>query len=191
MSEHKQSSYLAGKLLLAMPTMGDPRFHKAVIFMCTHDEQGAMGLVINHAVPGLSFNDLLDQIGLASDIEIDISLPILSGGPVESKRGFLLHSSEFKKDDTVRIDERFSITATLDALKEVANGNGPEERLFVLGYAGWGAGQLEQEIQQNTWLVAEPDPQIIFNTQNEQKWTRAVNQLGFDPAMLSGSAGHA
>lgn len=192
--EKNSASYLTGKLLLAMPSMGDPRFHKAVIFICAHDENGAMGLVINHTMPGLELSQLLEQLKIHSEIKVDldkISIPILSGGPVESARGFLLHSTDFVQKDTVKIDERYGITGTIDALKEIASGNGPERLLFILGYAGWSPGQLEHEIQDNAWLVADADPEIIFRAPAEEKWTLAINTLGINPAMLSGAAGRA
>jgi putative transcriptional regulator len=185
---------LTGKILLAMPGMGDPRFHHAVIFMCAHDANGAMGLVINHTLPGMEFRDLLEQLKIASDIRVDINalrIPVLSGGPVEGARGFLLHSSEFKQPDTVSIDPHYSITGTTDALRDVAAGKGPQRLLFILGYAGWGAGQLEAEIQENAWLVMEADPEIIFNAPADDKWQRAFEKLGFDPGRLSQAAGRA
>lgn len=185
------SPYLTGKLLLAMPLMSDPRFERAVIFMCAHDENGAMGLVINRSLPDISFDRLLDQLDIKSDIEVRLKDPVMNGGPVETQRGFLLHSNDFEQDDTIKINERFSVTGTLDALRKVAGGEGPEKRLFILGYAGWGAGQLEKEIQDNVWLVSEPDPSIIFDQNHDAKWGSAVGKMGFDPAMLSGDAGHA
>lgn len=191
---NNDESSLVGKLLLAMPSMGDPRFNKAVIFMCAHDQDGAMGLVINHGLPGVELEQLLEQLGLISDIEIDLkqlSLPLLAGGPVDNSRGFLLHTGEYTHDDTVKIDEGFSVTGTIDALKDVAHGKGPEQVLFILGYAGWGGGQLDHELQDNAWLVAEADEDIIFGLPNDEKWEKAVQKLGFDPGMLSGNAGHA
>ncbi len=189
----KKNGYLTGKLLIAMPAMGDPRFHRAVIFICAHDENGAMGLVINHKLPRVAFSDLLDQLKITSNIEVNVPkiLTVMSGGPVEGARGFLLHSSEFRQSDTVTIDNRYSITGTIDALKEVAQGNGPEHLLFILGYAGWGAEQLDRELQDNAWLVADPDPEIIFEASPEDKWDRAVQKLGVNPAMLSHAAGRA
>jgi putative transcriptional regulator len=187
-------SYLAGKLLLAMPGMGDPRFYRAVIFLCAHDENGAMGLIINHKVPGTEIRQLLGQMKIPSTIEVDmrgVSHPIMSGGPVEGARGFLLHSAEFKQSDTIPINDVCSVTGTIEALKDVILGKGPEEVLFILGYAGWGAGQLEQEIQENAWLVADPDPDIIFRADPDAKWDLAVQKLGVNPAMLSGAAGRA
>ncbi len=189
-----KDAYLTGKLLLAMPAMGDPRFHRAVIFMCAHSEDGAMGLVINHGLPGVELEQLLEQLGMTSDIQIDLkqlSLPLLAGGPVDSVRGFLLHSGEFSQADTVKINEFYSITGTIEALRDVARGNGPENVLFILGYAGWGPGQLEHELQDNAWLVTEPDSKIIFGIPNDEKWEKAVQKLGFEPGMLSGAAGHA
>jgi len=193
-SNHNTDPYLTGKLLLAMPGMGDLRFHKAVIFVCAHDENGAMGLVINHALPGLEFDQLLNQLGIASDIEVkrtDMAVPILSGGPVEAARGFLLHSGEFNQTDTIKIDDRYSVTGTVDALKEVATGKGPDKMLFILGYAGWTIGQLDEEIQSNSWLVVDPDPGIIFEAPPDEKWDMAIAKLGIDPGMLSGEAGRA
>ena len=191
-SEVISSGYLAGKLLLAMPMMGDPRFHRAVIFLCAHDEKGAMGLVVNHTLSGVDFSQLLDQLKIISNIQVDLknlSIPIMSGGPVEGSRGFLLHSSEFRQADTITINPSFSVTGTLDALKAIAKGEGPAHMLFILGYAGWGAGQLEKELQDNSWLVVDPDPDIIFATSPEKKWDVAIQKLGVNPAMLSGVAG--
>jgi|SRR5688572_14594935 len=189
-SEHS----LAGKLLLAMPGLGDPRFHRAVIFMCAHDENGAMGLVINHTLTGVQFTSLLEQLNITSDINVNIqnlTFPVMAGGPVEGARGFLLHSHEFKQKDTVPVGDFYSVTGTIEALKAVASGKGPEHLLFILGYAGWGAEQLDKEIQENSWLVVDPDPNIIFHASPEEKWELAVQKLGIDPAMLSTEAGHA
>jgi len=194
MTADKKPEYLAGKLLLAMPMMSDLRFHKAVIFMCAHDENGAMGLVINQKLPDLDFSQLLKQLKITSDIKLDMpqrAVPVLNGGPVENSRGFLLHSSEFKQNDTILINAQCSVTGTLEALKEVAIGKGPNNLLFILGYAGWGAGQLEHEIQDNAWLVTDPDPEIIFTASPDEKWTLAIQKMGINPAMLSGSAGRA
>ncbi|MCB9982626.1 MAG: YqgE/AlgH family protein [Rhodospirillales bacterium] len=188
------STDLTGKLLLAMPGIGDPRFHRAVIYICAHDENGAMGLVVNAPVPDVKFQSLLGQLGIESDIKIEaknLELPVLNGGPVETARGFLLHSNEFRQKDTVQVDDEFSITGTTDALEAVAKGQGPEKALFILGYAGWTPGQLESELQQNTWLVADPDPNLIFEDKPQEKWTHAMNKLGLDPAMLSGEMGRA
>jgi putative transcriptional regulator len=192
---HPPDFNLCGKLLLAMPSMGDPRFQRAVILICAHDENGAMGLVINNPLANVSFSHLLQQLGIISDIEVDLSAPqqwpVMNGGPVETSRGFILHSSDFKRTGTVRVDNNFSISGTIDALKECARGRGPKDALFILGYAGWGSGQIEQELQQNAWLMAEPDPAVIFHKAPDVKWGLAVNSLGFDPAMLSLTTGSA
>jgi len=190
----KQNHHLTGKLLLAMPSMGDPRFHRAVIFICAHDEEGAMGLVVNHSMPGIEFNDLMGQLKLESDIRVDfekLNLDVMYGGPVETARGFLLHSSDFARDDTMVVNKSYGVTGTVDALKDIATGQKPENLMFILGYAGWEAGQLDEEIQNNAWLVVDPDPELVFGGNPEGKWTQAINKLGIDPAMLSGVAGRA
>ena len=195
---HKDASleegYLTGKLLLAMPAMGDPRFRRSVIYMCSHDANGAMGLVINHAITEMGFSEILKELPIESEIEIDpsaLKVPVMLGGPVDAGRGFLLHSNDFSDDQTIIVDGSFSMTATLDALRAVASGGGPAEKLFILGYAGWSAGQLDEEIQNNSWLVTEPDADLIFKVDHDDKWEKAVSGLGFDPAMLVSDAGRA
>lgn len=190
----QQNDYLVGKLLIAMPGMGDPRFHRAVIFVCAHDAEGAMGLVINNTMSGVDFTDLVGQLKIESDIKINfdkLNLPVMCGGPVESARGFLLHSGDFARAETMKVNKSYGVTGTLEALKDVALGNGPDNLIFILGYAGWEAGQLDAEILQNTWLIAEPDEALIFGDDPTAKWTQAVGKLGIDPAMLSGTAGRA
>jgi putative transcriptional regulator len=188
----EQQSRLAGKLLLAMPGLGDPRFHHAVIFMCAHDENGAMGLVINNVLPGLQFQSVLGQMKIfQSQNKTDLSIPVMTGGPVESVRGFLLHSPEFHHKDTIALGDFFAVTGTVDALRAVAEGTGPEHMLFMLGYAGWGTGQLDAEIQDNAWMVADADPAIVFHAAPEEKWSLGMQKLGIDPAMLSAQAGRA
>lgn len=194
--KNRDASSLAGKLLLAMPNMGDPRFHRAVIVVCAHDENGAMGLVINHVLPGIDLRNLFEQLNIAAaqpgvppaplpDIQV------LSGGPVENGRGFLLHSKDFHLPDTVEVTDHLSVTGTIDALRAVAEGRGPKTMLFVLGYAGWTPGQLDREIQQNVWLVAEATPALVFTTTTDDKWAAAIKILGIDPGMLSANAGRA
>lgn len=190
-SGNNTNAYLTGRLLLAMPAMGDPRFHKAVIYMCAHDENGAMGLVVNHILPGIDLSQLMQQLNINADEKKTPDAPVMSGGPVETARGFVLHTNDFSQNDTIKIDDDFSVTGTIDALKAIANGDGPEKMLFILGYAGWSAGQLDSEIQQNAWLVVDPDHELIFKSTPEEKWTKAMQKLGFDPGMLSGDAGRA
>lgn len=194
LEKKKSSDSLTGQLLLAMPGMGDPRFHKAAIFLCMHGSKGAMGFVINHAVPGIYFSDLLKQLDIESDIIVPQNIakkPVMSGGPVETARGFLLHSNDFKTPDTIHVDDNFGVTGTLDALQAVAKGSGPKKTIFTLGYAGWGPNQLEQEIQQNAWLSISTTQDLLFNTPPDAIWTGAIASLGIDPGMLSTQSGQA
>jgi putative transcriptional regulator len=186
-----KSTTLTGKLLLAMPAMGDPRFFKAVIFVTSHDANGAMGLVINHSIMDMTLGNLLKQMKIEPAAGAPLDLPVLCGGPVESGRGFLLHTTEFTLPETVIVGDRYGLSGTIDALKIIADGKGPRDLVFVLGYAGWGAGQLEQEIQDNAWLIAEADPNLIFGTSLDDKWDRAYARLGVDPRRLASESGHA
>ena len=191
---HNIKNSLTGKLLLSMPQMGDPRFQKSVIFMCAHDKNGAMGIVVNHLLNDIKFSDLLDQLQITSNIHIDmnaLSIPVMNGGPVNMARGFLLHSPEFSHEGTMKVGNRYGVTGTINALKDLATGNGPAQKLFALGYAGWGAGQLEQELQDNTWLVIESNPDLVYNINPEKKWDIAIEQLGFDPSLISNTTGQA
>lgn len=184
------SKFLDGKLLLAMPNMTDPRFDRSVIYLCSHDESGAMGLVINQSFDSLSFPGLLEQLEIDSNNDVDDVL-VHNGGPVEPGRGFVLHSADYVQDSTLIVSEKLALTATVDILTAIAHGRGPLHTLVALGYAGWGGGQLENEIHANAWLTAEADDEIIFNTDLEQKWPRAMAMLGVNISMLSMEAGHA
>ena len=185
------SSDLSGKLLIAMPGMDDPRFVKCVIFLCVHSEEGSMGLIINKPAPGLSLKDLLEQFDITSESE-NGNMPIHFGGPVEHGRGFVLHSAEYMiPESTLRVDGHFGMTATLDILQAMAAGGGPARRILALGYAGWGSGQLEDEIQQNGWLACDASPDIVFSADNNGKWRAALASIGIDPTMLSSEAGRA
>jgi putative transcriptional regulator len=194
----QSSGYLDGQFLLAMPGMSDQRFARSVVYMCAHSAEGAMGLIINQPARKITFPDLLEQLELFKPDEL-IRLPdpaetlqVLKGGPVETGRGFVLHSSDFFIDNsTLTIDDAVSLTATVDILRAIARGDGPQQAVLALGYAGWSAGQLENEIQQNGWLNVPADPSLLFDRDVESKWGRAVRLLGIDPAMLSGQAGHA
>ena len=182
---------LSGKLLIAMPGMGDPRFEKSVVFLCAHSADGAMGLIVNKPAPDLSFSNLLRQLKIArSDRSRDIRVHF--GGPVEHGRGFVLHSGDYAGSEaTLRVDPRFGMTATIDILEAIAKGDGPRESLLALGYAGWGPGQLETEILSNGWLTCDSDPDLVFSPDNTGKWTAALRTLGIDPLGLSASAGRA
>ena len=190
--------YLDGQMLIAMPAMNDERFARTLIYVCAHSSEGAMGIVVNQRAQNIKFPDLLVQLEVIPASE-RIELPtraedmeVLKGGPVETGRGFVLHSADFFiENSTLPIDEGICLTATLDILKAIAHGDGPHEAVLALGYAGWAPGQLEQEIQQNGWLHCEADPELIFGTDIEGKYARALGKLGIDLAMLSNEAGHA
>lgn len=189
----KDNSYLAGRFLLAMPQIGDPRFSRAVILMCAHDDKGATGIVLNHPMPVMTFKILLDQLGIAPAETADptiLAQPILAGGPMENSRGFMIHSKDFVTNDTVQTGA-FSVSGTLAALKAAAQGQGPKQLRFALGYAGWSAGQLEQEIQENAWMVAPGRPDILFKTPAESMWDAAFATLGVNPALISHISGRA
>ena len=182
--------YLEGQLLIAMPAMTDPRFERSVIFLCAHNEEGAMGLVVNKHVGSLSFRDLLDQL----DIDADAATPDMEvhfGGPVENQCGFVLHSPDYRVDHTLVVDDRICLTTTLDILHSMARGTGPDRSLFALGYAGWGPGQLESEIHDNAWLHAPFDEDLVFDRDADTKWERALKSIGVDLFTLSGAAGRA
>lgn len=185
-----KSGYLEGQMLVAMPQMSDPRFARTVIYLCAHSAEGAMGLVVNRAIESLTFPDLLHQLG----IEItpgDEGIKVHFGGPVETGRGFVLHSDDYVKDATLVVKNGVALTATVDVLRAIARGRGPRCSLLALGYAGWAPGQLDAEIQANGWLTCAADEELIFSGDLETKWEKAVAKIGIDPAMLSGDAGHA
>ena len=191
MSNLDQSDpYLSGKLIVAMPGMQDPRFAKTVIYMCAHSSDGAMGLVINRVIDTLTFPDLLEQLGI-EQAGIDEQISIHFGGPVESGRGFVLHSPDYAQEATLVVDTDIALTATIDILKSIAGGEGPKRHLLALGYAGWGPGQLDSEIKKNGWLHVESDNDLVFDLDMDTKWERAMGKLGIDPRMLSEDAGHA
>lgn len=182
---------LTGKLLIAMPGMGDLRFEHSVVFLCSHGSSGAMGLIVNKPAEDVRLSHLLEQL----DIEPKPpgrDMTVHFGGPVESARGFVLHSPDYTSSlQSMTVSDRFSMTATLDILEDIAVGSGPERALMMLGYAGWGPGQLEAEITMNGWLTAEADSDLVFATQDTEKWGGALKSLGVDPLTLSASAGHA
>ena len=186
-----QHSNLAGKLLVAMPGMGDPRFTHSVVFIGTHSEDGAMGLIINKPNPKVELTTLLEYL----DIPTGPSTPNISvhfGGPIEQSRGFLLHSAEYTGDpDTLRINTDFALTATVDILKKLSEGDGPKISLLALGYSGWAAGQLEAELLANGWLICDASFEIVFGLADVDKWAMALNSLGIDPLLLSAQSGRA
>ena len=188
--ERDTGPYLEGQLLVAMPTMGDPRFARSVIYLCAHSDDGAMGLVVNKLLESLSFTDLLEQLDIeAHGVNEDIRVHF--GGPVEAARGFVLHSTDYAHEATMRVDEGFALTATIDVLKAMAEGRGPRLSMLALGYAGWAPGQLDNEIQENGWLTVPADEELVFDRDQDGKWERAVGRLGIDPGNLSGVSGRA
>jgi putative transcriptional regulator len=191
-------SYLDGQLLIAMPVMEDERFARSVIYVCAHSSEGAMGIIVNRPAGSIDFPDLLVQLDIIKKSD-QIKLPetaeamkVMKGGPVETGRGFVLHSSDFFIEDaTLPIDDGICLTATVDILKAIAKGAGPKHAMLALGYAGWAPGQLETEIQDNGWLHCPADPELIFGRDIEDKYARALHKIGIDPGMLSNEAGHA
>jgi putative transcriptional regulator len=190
--------YLDGQMLIAMPAMSDERFARTVIYVCAHSTEGAMGIIVNQPAQNIKFPDLLVQLEVIPAAE-RIQLPtqaedvkVLKGGPVETGRGFVLHSADFFiENSTLPIDEGVCLTATLDILKAIARGNGPVNAILALGYAGWAPGQLEEEIQQNGWLHCDADLELIFGSDVGAKYEKALRKIGVDPGMLSSEAGHA
>jgi putative transcriptional regulator len=197
-SHSEDDGYLDGQLLVAMPSMGDPRFSRSVIYLCAHSSEGAMGIIINQRAPNISFTELLEQLNIVPT-EDRISVPsglsamaVHLGGPVETGRGFVLHSADyFKSESTLPIDESVCLTATIDILRDIAKGSGPNKALLALGYAGWAPGQLEDEIQSNGWLNCPADPELIFDPEVDRKYTKALGSIGIDPIRLVNDSGHA
>jgi putative transcriptional regulator len=195
---HAEDGYLDGQLLIAMPVMSDPRFERSVIYMCAHSSEGAMGIIVNRPAGSIDFPGLLvqldiiekaDQIHLPENAEM---MKVMKGGPVDTGRGFVLHSSDFYiQDATLNIDDGISLTATVDILKAIAKGSGPKHAILALGYAGWGPGQLETEIQHNGWLHCDADSELIFGADVDEKYARALRKIGIEAGMLSNDAGHA
>lgn len=188
---------LKGQLLVAMPIMTDERFIRSVIYICEHTQDGAMGIIINHKANHISFPDLLDRLNISSTPSEDplsngiLDQKVLIGGPVEAGRGFVLHTEDYHcRNSTLNICGGISLTATIDILKDIAFGKGPKKSLMALGYAGWAAGQLENEIQANGWLNCPADSEIIFTPDLDAKYDKALAKIGVNPAYLVGEAGH-
>ena len=190
MSTDRKPDSLTGNLLVAMPQMQDPRFARTVIYMCVHNEDGAMGLVVNRLADSVTFPELLEQLNIGPESKTD-DIRVHFGGPVESGRGFVLHSADYKQGGTVIVNDTIALTATVDILKAIAKGAGPQRCLLALGYAGWGPGQLDGEIQQNAWLHVPADDELIFDTDLDSKWERAAAKIGIAMSQLSSQAGHA
>lgn len=189
---HDETISFQGRLLLATPDMGDPRFQFTVIYIVSHDRSGAMGIIINKSKGDLLISDLLDQIGIPGDVRV-ADTPVLRGGPVDIDRGFVLHSADYFKEETsLKLSDTLSLTSTKDILEAlVSEKNAPEHAMLAIGYAGWGAGQLEAEVAQNSWLIADSDEALIFSDDLDAKWAIALAGMGIDPSSLSQSGGRA
>lgn len=184
-----EAQFLSGRLLLAMPGMFDPRFDRAVIAMCIHDENGALGIGIGEERSDLSFRALLEDVGIDPGDTPD--RPVLNGGPVEPQRGFVLHSNDWGGEGSVTINPFGVLSGTLDVLRAIAEGRGPRHWVFALGYAGWGAGQLDEEMKHHGWFAASGHPAILFDTPVADRWAQTWRAEGIDPSLLASETGHA
>lgn len=197
-STSQKRGFLDGQMLIATPTMPDERFARSVVYMCAHSSEGAMGIIVNHPAAHISFPDLLVKLDVIPPTDLiqvrsqASDVTVLKGGPVETERGFVLHSADFFiENSTLPIDEGICLTATLDILKAIARGDGPASAILALGYAGWAPGQLENELQNNGWLHCSADRDLIFGTDVQSKYQRALQKIGIRPGMLSSDVGHA
>ncbi|MBC7431019.1 MAG: YqgE/AlgH family protein [Rubritepida sp.] len=185
-----QAAWLTGQLLIAMPSLRDANFAQSVICLCVHSEDGAMGIVLNKPLQRLTFDALLKQLGVAP-VPPARSIRMLSGGPVDGGRGFVLHSGEWSTEGSMAVDAQTRLTSSIEVLKAIAEGGGPRECVLALGYASWGPGQLEEEIGANVWLSVTPDETLLYDTKPELAWRSALAKLKVDPLLLSAAAGHA
>lgn len=185
----ESSAYLTGQILLALPGIGDPRFERAVIAICAHDEQGALGIGIGQAVSGLGLHELLQQFEIDPGQAPDA--PVHFGGPVEPRRGFVLHSPDWGGQDTVDVAGRWALSGTVDVLRAIAEGNGPSHWLVALGYAGWGEGQLDEEMTRHGWLNVPGEIDLLYDVDVYQRWEHGFGRVGIDPGLLAPSAGTA
>lgn len=196
LKERRERGFLDGHFLIAMPGMLDKNFERTVVYICAHSEDGAMGFIINRPQP-MSFTDVLLHLQLVDEDDVirlpehTVDFPIRAGGPVESGRGFVLHSDDYASESSIPVSDEISLTATLDIVRAISRGQGPRRGMLMLGYAGWGAGQLETEIAANGWLTCPASDDLIFDTPVEEKYDRALALMGVTPAMLSMEVGHA
>ena len=187
-----ESPFLSGKLIVAMPTMSDPRFKRSVICVCAHNEDGAIGIIINKIIESLSFSKIIRQLKLKKNkAKKCYTEKIYFGGPVETERGFILHSADYSSENSTSINTEISMTASTEILQALIDGNGPNKSIVALGYAGWGPGQLDTEIRSNAWLSVQSDPELIFSDKTADKWDMALEKIGVNPALLSTEAGRA
>lgn len=192
MTEPSDADFLSGRLLIAMPGIGDPRFERAVVFLCAHDAEHAIGLAVNRPVDGLTLDNLFQRIGVDRPLRRVADEAVLMGGPVERERGFVLHTDDYLLEGvSMPVMNGLALTTTRDVLQAMSGEDAPRRAILALGYAGWGAGQLEREVRENVWLVCDPDEALIFGDDFDQKWSRALEKLGISPAMLSEVGGRA
>ena len=189
MSDNNED-YLTGKCLISTPSLDDSNFERSVVYICSHNANGAMGFVVNKKIKEFSFSDLANQLPIVTNQPI-MPMDLYRGGPMDKVRGFVLHSTDYAKGDSIVIGDGIAISASVDILTDIAYGNGPHNNLIALGYAGWGANQLEQEIINNSWLVAPADQELVFRTKDEEKWQKAIESIGVDITRLSEFAGRA
>lgn len=180
---------LAGQFLLAMPGIGDPRFDRAVIAMCVHDARGALGVGIGHAVPGINLHDLLTQLEIP--VGVAPEMPILHGGPVETQRGFVIHSQDWAGEESLLVGDRWALTSTLDVLRAIAEGNGPARFVVAMGYAGWSEGQLDEEMTRHGWFATPGSDELLFDVAVDRRWARGFADAGIDVRLLASTTGHA
>lgn len=183
-------NYLTGKCLISMPNLQDERFAETLVYICSHNKDGAMGFIVNKRIKEFSFADLANQLPINTLRPIE-PIDLHQGGPLEKVRGFVLHSTDYIKDDTIVIDEKIAISSSIDIITDIAFGTGPKDNLIALGYASWAPQQLENEIINNSWLVTTPTPELVFHTKDEEKWQKALDSLGIDFNRLSFRQGHA
>lgn len=185
-----KENYLTGKCLVSMPNMQDERFADTLIYICSHSKDGAMGFVVNKKIKEFSFADLANQLPINTLRPIE-AIDLHQGGPLEKVRGFVLHSTDYVKEDTIVIDDKIAVSSSIEIITDIAFGTGPKDNLIALGYASWAPQQLEKEIINNTWLVTNPTPELVFRTKDEEKWQKAIDSLGIDLNRLCARQGHA
>lgn len=182
--------YFEGQLLIATPMLVGSCFAKSVVYLCSHNAEGAMGVIINQRIANIDCNEIYTQLGIELDQDIQ-DIPVHFGGPVDTSRGFVLHTSDYAGTETVVMEENISLTANIDVLKDIALGKGPTQCILALGYAGWSPSQLEKEIEQNSWISVPATEELVFGTSNDSKWIVAAQSLGIDMAKFSSMTGHA
>jgi putative transcriptional regulator len=185
-----EPGYLVGQFLAAMPNMADPRFERTVIYLCAHSAEGAMGLIVNKPMKDVKLPEILTQLGIEATLPCD-KIQVHRGGPVETARGFVLHSADYDRKGTMKVNSEICLSATTEILRDIATGEGPKASLMALGYSGWGRGQLDEEIKQNAWLNIPADEALLFSEEFELKWERVLAKIGVSPHLLSADAGHA